>query len=322
MIRTLVAVCAAVSSLFCAVSPANAQGYPKSPITLVVPLAPGDAADTTARALAEDLGRQLKVPVILSNKPGAGGAIGVSSVVGSKKDGYTLLFAQNSPLTIRRVLEPSAAAYDPLKDLTALGLTTRTPSILVVRSDSPFKDFRSFAEHAKKTPGGVRIGTAGSGSAGDVSVNIINSLTGAETVSVPYKGAGPAVTDLLGGQIEAVVLGLGAVSTHLKSGSLKGIAISTKFPELPQVPTLGSLGYKQELQGVWFAFFAPNGVPPEVTRTLVPALERATKNSTIAAQLLPMGILQDYAAPDKVLAEIAKEYQSVSTLMKQSTAKK
>jgi tripartite-type tricarboxylate transporter receptor subunit TctC len=321
-LRTLTALCAAVGALVCMPLSALADSYPKGQINLIVPLAPGDAADTAARAMAEDVSKQLNVPIVVSNRPGAGGAIGTSNVVTAKKDGYTLLFTQNSPLTIRRALEPKSITYDPLKDLAPLGLTTRTPSILVVRKDAPFKDFRALIDHAKKAPGTVRIGTAGSGSAGDVSVQIINALAGTDIASIPYRGAAPAVTDVLGGQVEGVVLGLGALSSHLKSGALKGIAISSKSSELPGVPTLTELGFQQDLQGVWLAFFAPAGIPAEVSKALVPALEHAARNPAIAAQLAPLGIVQDYAGPDKLNAEIAKEFAAITELVKKGQAQK
>jgi tripartite-type tricarboxylate transporter receptor subunit TctC len=221
----------------------RAQAYPKGPITIVLPLAPGDAADTALRAMSEELSRQLQVQVSVSNRPGAGGAIGVQAVVAAPKDGYTLLFTQNGPLTIRRVLEPQTVSYDPARDLTPLALTTRTPSILVVRKDSPFKTLRELLDHARTAPGAVRIGSAGTGSAGDVSVQILNALAGVDITSVPYKGAAPAVTDVLGGQVEGVVVGLGALSTHLRSGLLRGLAISSRVPDLTSVPTLAELGY-------------------------------------------------------------------------------
>ncbi|MDB5942643.1 MAG: tripartite tricarboxylate transporter substrate binding protein [Ramlibacter sp.] len=320
--RALIAPLAAALALVCAPLHARADAYPKGPVTLVTPLAPGDAADTTARALGEELSRQLQVPVIVSNRPGAGGAIGVQAVIAAKKDGYTILFAQNGPLTIRRVLEPQSAGFDPLRDLTPLALSTRTPSILVVRKDAPFHDFRDFVAQAKKAPGSVRIGTAGAGSAGDVSVQLINSMTGADITSVPYKGAAPAVTDVLGGQVEGVVLGLGAVAAHLKAGTLRGIAISSPFPDLPAVPTLGKLGYKQELQGVWFGFFAPAGVPAEVTQALLAALEKTVKNPAIAARLLPLGIVQEWQPARALAAEITSEYEAVGDLTRKMQPRK
>ena len=285
-------------------------------------LAAGDSGDTTVRAMSEELSRQLNVPILVANRPGAGGAIGVQSVIAAKKDGYTLLFTQNGPLTIRRVLEPQAASYDPAKDLTPLGISTRTPSILVVRKDAPFRNFQDFIAQAKKAPGSVRIGTPGTGSAADISVQVINSVAGVDITAVPYKGASPAVTDVLGGQVEGVILALGAVSAHIKSGALRPLAISSPFPDLPDVPTLSKLGYKQEIQGVWFGFFAPAGVPPEVAQTLVPALERTVKNPAIAARLQPLGISQEWSPAARLSAEIAAEYETVGELTRKLQPRK
>ena len=150
--------------------PATAQGqaqpFPTGQINLVVPLAPGDAADIAARALGEEISRLLKTPVLSVNRPGAGGAVGANSVVQAKKDGHTILFAQNSALTFRAVLDPQAVTYDALRDLVPLGTASRTPSILVVRSDAPYRTFAELIEYSKKNPGQVRIGHPGSGSVG------------------------------------------------------------------------------------------------------------------------------------------------------------
>lgn len=311
MIRKLLAALLAVCTLAALPLASHAQGWPKGPINVVVPLAAGDGGDTTARAMAEEISRELQVPVVVQNRPGAGGALGVQSVIAAKKDGYTVLFTQNSPLTIRRVLEPQAAAYDPLRELTPLAITTRTPSVLVVHKDAPFDTFQAMVAYAKKNPGKVRIGNAGPGSAGDLSVQIVNAAAGIDVVSVPYKGAAPAVTDALGGQVEGVILALGAVASHMKQGTLKAIAISSPFPELPGVPTLSKLGYKQEILGVWFAWMLPAGTPPEVAQALVPALEKAARSPAISARLLPIGIVQDWEAANRLSAEITREYQTV-----------
>jgi tripartite-type tricarboxylate transporter receptor subunit TctC len=316
MIRALTATLVAACALAAAPLSALAQGWPKGPITVVIPLAPGDGGDTTLRAMSEDLARQLGQTIVVSNKPGAGGSLGVQTAIAAKKDGYTLLFTQNSPLTIRRVLDPQTADYDPLKDLVPLGITTRTPSILVVRKDAPFHTFQEMVAYGKKAPGKVRIGNAGPGSAGDLSVQIINAATGAQLSSIPYKGAAPAVNDVLGGQVDGVILALGAVSAHMKAGTLKPIAISSPFPELPQVPTMKKLGYKQDILGVWFGFFAPAGVPPEVVQALTPALEKAAQDKAIAARLLPLGIVQDWEPAAKLTGEIGAEYESVSAILK------
>jgi tripartite-type tricarboxylate transporter receptor subunit TctC len=286
-------------------------GWPKGPITLVVPLASGDSGDTTARVMAELLGKELDTPVVVQNKPGAGGALGVQQVIAAKKDGYTLLFTQNSPLTIRRVLEPTAASYDPLRELTPLAITSRTPAVLVVRKEAPYNSFQELVAHAKKNPGTVRIGHPGSGSAGDLGIQLINAQVGTDLASIPYKGAGPSITDALGGQIDGVLLALGVLSPHIRSGALKPLAISNPFPELPAVPTLTKLGYKQDLLGVWFAWMLPAGTPPEVAQVLVPALQKAAKDPAIAARLLPLGIAQDWEPAARVIAEIHREFETV-----------
>ncbi|WP_299759744.1 tripartite tricarboxylate transporter substrate binding protein [Ramlibacter sp.] len=285
------------------------------PINLVTPLAAGDAADRAARLMGQELSRLLDTPVTVINRPGAGGSLGTQSVIRAPKDGYTLLYAQNSPLTIRRVLEPEATNYDPLRDLTPLGLTTRSPAVLVARKDAPFKTLKEMIAHAPKAPNGIRIGNAGPGSVGEISTQLINSATGAALSSVSYKGAAPAITDLLGGHIEGVILALGAVSTHIRSGSLRALAISSPFPEFPEVLTLRQLGYKADILGVWFGFFMPAGVPKAVVDRIVPALEEATRHAGISAQLLPAGIVQEWGSGRALSEEISSEFRAVSELL-------
>ena len=296
----------------------HAQTYPNGPISLVIPLTPGDATDIAARAMGDELAKLLKVAVIPVNRPGAGGAIGTDSVVKAAKDGQTILITINAALTFRRVLEPQSVQYDPLKDLTPLGLTTRIPSILAVRDDLPYRNFAEMVEHAKKNPGTVRAGTVGIGSVGDFTIQIINSLAGVEITMVPFKGASPAITAMRGGHVEGVALALGALSGQIKSGAMRGIVISSKFPEFPSVPTLSELGYRQNLLGVWLGFFAPAGVGPEVTAALVPAIEKVARDPVIGARLAALGMLQDYAPPEKLAEEIREEYRVVEQIAKKA----
>src|SRR5512132_3618955 len=139
----------------------HAQGYPKQPITLIIPLAPGDATDVAGRTIGEGLSKLLKVPVVAVNRPGAGGTIGTDSAAKAPKDGYTILITNNASLVFNRVLTPEAVPYDPYKDLTALGMAVRTPIVLAVHKDVPFKNFAEMIDYGKKNPGGIRIGTLG-----------------------------------------------------------------------------------------------------------------------------------------------------------------
>jgi len=312
MIRNL----AATLALSAAFGAAQAQTYPAGPINLVIPLAAGDATDTAGRVIAEELARELKVALVPVNRPGAAGALGADLVVKAPKDGHTVLLANNASLVFRTVLDPKAASYDPFRDLTPLALAMRSPSVLVVNAEQPYRTLKDMVAHAKKAP--VRIGTAGVGSVGHFCVNTIAALTKTELTMVPFTGAMPAVTAVRGGHIEGVVLALGTMTGHLKSGAVRGLAISTKTPEFPDLPTLAELGYSEPLFDVWTAFFAPAGIPSEVTRVLVPALERAIRSPAVAARLQPLGIVPEYAPPEKLVAAMRDEHRRVSELARQA----
>jgi tripartite-type tricarboxylate transporter receptor subunit TctC len=297
---------------------AQIQPFPTGPISLVVPLAPGDAADIAARALGDELSRLLKTPVLSINRPGAGGAVGTHSVVQARKDGHTILFAQNSALTFRAVLDPQSVTYDALRDLVPLGTASRTPTLLVVRSDAPYRNFAELIEYSKNKPGQVRIGHPGSGSVGDFCVQLINALTGAELVPIPYAGAAPAIVALRGGHIEGVALSLGALSAHIKSGAFRGLVASSRFPEFVDIPTMRELGYQEELFGIWFSFLAPAGIPEDARKALVGAIEQAVKAPALTARLASLGILQSYATPEQTAAEMRAELKRVGEMARKT----
>ena len=311
MIRNLAAAVSVVASLA-----AHAQSYPSGPINLVIPLAAGDATDTAARAITEELSRELKVAIVPVNRPGAAGALGTELVVKAPKDGNTILLTNNAALVFRTVLDPNTATYDPFRDLTPLALAMRSPSILVANPEQPYRNFKEMVEYGKKAP--ISIGTAGVGSVGHFCIKIISALTGTELTMVPYTGATPALTAVRGNHIGAVILALGTMTGHLKSGAVRGIVVSSKVSEFPDIPTLAELGYSEPLFGIWTAFFAPAGVPPEVTGVLVPALERAISAPGVAARLKPLGIVPEYASPERLVAEMREEHRRVSELAHQA----
>lgn len=295
-----------------------AGAFPNGPISVVVPLAPGDAADISARTIGEEISKILNVPVLAVNRPGAGGAVGAASVAQAKKDGQTILFPPNAALTFRAVLEPQVATYDALRDFTPLGISSRTPSVLVVRADAPYKSFAELVDYARKNPGKVRVGHPGPGSVGDFCIRLVNALTDAGLEPVPHAGAAPAVAELRGGHIEGVVLALGALSQHIRSGVFRGLVTSSKVPDYSDIPTLRELGHKDDLFGIWFSFLAPAGIPEETRRQLAGAVEQAVKSPAVAARLAPLGIVQSYAAPDAMTAEIRDELARVAELARKT----
>jgi len=313
MLRTVITFVLAVVPAW-----SHAQSFPNGPINIVVPLAPGDAADTTVRLLGEEIAKALNVTVTVTNRPGAGGALGTNTVVQAKKDGQTILFAQNSALTFRPVIEPQTASYDPARDLVSLGISSRTPTVLVVRSDAPYRTLAELVEHAKKQPAGLRIGHPGAGSVGDFCIQLINALTGAQLIAVPYVGAAPAISALRGEHIEGVAIALGALSPHIKAGAFRGIVASSRVPEFPDLRTMRDLGYPEDLFGVWFAFLAPAGIPDDARKALVGAIEQAVKSPAVATRLAPLGILQSYATPEQQTTETRDELKRVSDLAKKT----
>ena len=302
----------------CLAAFAQAQTFPAGPISVVVPLAPGDAADVSARAMGEEISKLLNTPVIAVNRPGAGGAIGAGSVVKAKKDGQTILFAPNAALIFRAVLDPQSVTYDALRDFVPLGIASRTPSVLVVRSDAPHRNLADLIDHSKKNPGRTHIGHPGTGSVSDFCVRLINAITGSDLVPVPHTGAAPAIAALRGGHIDGVVLALGALGTHIRSGAFRGIVTSNRVPEFADLPTMRELGYPEDLFGIWFAFLAPADIPEEARKALVGAVEQVVKAPAIAAKLAPLGILQSYASPEQMTAEIREEFKRVSEMAKRT----
>ena len=316
--KLFIALVAACFPLLARAQAASPASFPNGPISVVIPLAPGDAADISARTMGEELSKLLGTPVLAVNRPGAGGAVAAASVAQAKNDGQTLLFAQNSALTFRVVLDGKSSPYDPQRDLVPLGITSRTPSVLVVRSDAPYKTFAQLVEYARKNPGQVRIGHPGVGSVGDFCVQQVNAMAGTDLLGVPYTGAAPAVAALRGGQIEGVILALGALSTHVRNGAFRGLVSSSRVADFPDLPTLRGLGYQDELFGVWFSFLAPAGVPEPARKALVEAIEQAARSPAVAARLAPLGIVQSYAGPGELAAEIREESTRVAEMAKRT----
>jgi tripartite-type tricarboxylate transporter receptor subunit TctC len=295
------------------------QAYPNHTINLVVPSPPGEGTDIAGRLMADELAKLLKVPVAVLNKPGAAGAVGTGFVAKANNDGYTLLLANSAPIVNNnKIYHPTDAPYDSFKDLIPLGLTTVTPMLVTIRSDAPYQNFKEMLDYGNKNPGKICFGTAGIGSTGDVDMQIIKDLTGTNVTLVPFEGAIVAITALLAGRIEAAPATLGTVMSHLRSGKVKGIVISNKFSEFPDIPTLKQLGYQQDLLGNWFAFYGPAGLPEQVKAALSSAIEKMAKDPALSSKMAQMGMIQGFEPPEKLVARMREEYKTIEEIAKRT----
>jgi tripartite-type tricarboxylate transporter receptor subunit TctC len=294
----------------------QAQPFPSHPIQLVIPGAPGDAVDIAARSVAEELSQILKISVVPINKPGGAATIGTDFAAKSKKDGYTLVYGLTSGFVYGPAFSPESVPYDPLRDLEPLGLHVYFPTVLSIQTEAPWKNFSEFIEYAQKNPGKVRCGTLGVGSINHFQLEVIKSLTGADITMVPFKGASPALTALLGGHIETAFVAVIISQPHYKSGKLRGILLDQKVTDLSDIPTLPQLGYKQDLPSSWFAFFAPTGIPDEAKKVLVPAIEKAIKNQDLMTKLQKMWYIPNYKSPAELKQILNEDFEKARAVVK------
>lgn len=292
-----------------------AQTFPNRPIQLVVPSVSGSLMDITGRLLAEELGKILTTQVVVMNKPGAAMTLGTDAVVRSKKDGYTLLYTGSSAIVYARVTNPETVPYNPDNDLEPLGLSLFLPLTVTVQESSPWKTFNDLIDYAKKNPGKLRVSTIGQGSTDHFNLELVQSLTGAQFTHVPFKGGEAVLTALLGGHVEVTNDALSKMLPHVNAGKLRILLISKKMPEFPNIPTITELGYKQDLLTAWMASFAPVGIPEEVKKVLVPAVEKAIKNPELKSKIEKMGgYLVDYKSPAELKKIMAEDYERANTI--------
>jgi tripartite-type tricarboxylate transporter receptor subunit TctC len=287
---------------------AQAQPYPSRSIQMIIPNVPGSIMDINSRILSEDLGKILGTQIIPINNPGAATMLGTDVLAKSKKDGYTIGYVSNS-IVYARILNPETMHFDPEQDIEPLGLHLIVPLAIAVRADAPWKTFQDLLDYAKKEPGKLRVDTIGIGSPAHFNLEIIQSLTGAQFTHVPFKGGESVITALLGGHLEMTYDAVNKIYPHVESGKLRILLLTYKMADFPNVPTISDLGYKQDLVSTWFATYAPSGLPEEVKKVLVPAVEKAIKNPESKAKIEQMKFIVDYKSPVKMKKRVAEEYE-------------
>ncbi len=320
--RALAAVVSAVATLplFVFSGAAQAQPYPNKPVTIVVPFAAGGATDILARVIGQHLGEALGQPVVVDNKPGAGGNIGGAFLVKAAPDGYTLYMGAVGTQTINPFLYKNMT-FNPIKDMAAISRVANVPNLLVVHPSKPYKTVPELIAYAKANPGKVNFGSSGSGTSVHLSGELFKSLAQVNMTHVPYKGSGPAMTDLLAGQIDIMFDNMPSAIQHVKSGKLIPLAVTTpkRAPELPDTPTIGEFVKGYEATS-WFGLFAPVQTPAAVLKTVHTALGKVMAKAEVKVKLSEMGAEPVYETPKQFDTFIAAEAAKWSKVVKESGA--
>ncbi len=266
------------------------NSYPTRPITIIVPFAPGGNLDVTARIVGAELSKVLGQPVTVDNKAGAGGAIGHQALARANPDGYTLLTTANGSFAVTPRLQQGKRPFEA-REFAPVGMIGITPLVLEVRGTEKYKNFKEFLSYAKANPGKITVGHSGNGTTNHVAILQLEEAAGIKLNIVPYKGSGPALSDLLGGQIDAVVDQLPSSMSYLKSGKLSPLAITTtqRAPDLPETPTFVESGLKNFDVSTASGLLAPANTPAAVVEQLNQALNQALQNKEVAARLVSLG---------------------------------
>jgi tripartite-type tricarboxylate transporter receptor subunit TctC len=288
-----------IAAACAATAPAALLAQGDKPVTIVVPYAPGGTTDMLGRTLAREMGPLLGRTVIVDNKPGAGSGIGASFVAHAPADGSTLLVATSTTLAINPSLYKKLA-YDPAKDFAPIGLIGAVPLLVVVHPTLPVKSIAELIAYSKSKPGGLSYGSAGNGSPQHLSAEMFKAATGARLTHVPYKGSGPAVTDLLGGQIDVMFSDIPPAVQHVKAGKLRALAVTsakrqTALPEIPTVAESGAPGTRGFEAVAWQSIVAPAGTPKDVVQKFADALNKVIAQPDLRTKLEAEGF--EPAAP-------------------------
>lgn len=273
--------------------------FPDKPIKIVVPFAPGGGTDLVARTMGIAMSQELGQPVIIDNKPGAGTIIGTDAVAKSPPDGYTLVMA-----TVAHVVNPSIQGKLPYKHEKAFApvmLVGVSPNVLVVRADSPLGSVKDVIDAAKASPGKLSFASQGAGTSAHLAGELFKNLTKTDIAHIPYKGAGPAITDVLGGQVDMMFATAAAVGTFIDSGKLRALAVTTATrspsPALAKVPTIAEAGVPGYVADSWYGLYVPAGTPPDVIARLNAAARKAVRTESFRKRVEGEGLVIDGGSP-------------------------
>jgi tripartite-type tricarboxylate transporter receptor subunit TctC len=293
-----------------------AQAYPTKPVKLIVPFPPGGPSDIFARGLAQGMSTDLGQPVIVENTGGQGGVIGVDRALKSAPDGYTLGFNSGSTLAIAPY-SFTRLPYDVKKDVALITTVVRVPEVLVVNPALPVKTLAELVAYAKANPGKVNFGSAGGGSITHLAGELLKAEAKIDIVHVPYKGAAPAVNDLLGGQVQMGIFDVPVLLGHIRSGRLRAIAITSakRAEALPDVPTTAEGGYPNVTSDNWYGLIVPAATPADVQKRIHAAAEKALRSSTVVEQFAKVSGVAAPSTPQEYAKFLAAEQAKWSKIV-------
>jgi tripartite-type tricarboxylate transporter receptor subunit TctC len=308
-VKRFVVVASAFLAAFAAAA-ACAQGFPAKPIRLVVPFAPGGSSEIIARSVAAGMARELGQAVYVENKPGGSGNIAMEEVKRAAPDGYTLILGHVGTLAVNPALFGDKLPYDANRDFTPISLVARVPNVIAVNPQKlPVATLAELVDLAKKQPGKLNYGTAGNGSAGHLAMEYFKSVAKIDLQHVPYKGTGPMLTDLLGGQIELTFNGIPPISGQLKAGKIKPIAVGSaqRVPAFKDVPTIAESGYPGFETSQWYGIVAPANLPKPVLDRLHAAIVASLRMPEATQKIVDDGGLIVGGTPREFADLIVKE---------------
>jgi len=295
--------------------------YPARPVTLVVPYPPGGATDVVARVLAEKLTTSLGQPVIVENKSGAGGNLGARAAAQAKPDGYTLLVAAVTAHSISMTLTKDTAGYDVEKDFEPVTMIGSVPLILVVNPSVPAANLKDFIALAKSKPNAITVASAGNGTTQHLGSELFKLMTQTQMLHVPYKGSGPAVTDVIGGQVQATFETGPAALTQVKAGRLKALATATKERMLPDTPTAAEAGLPGFEVAATYGVLAPAGTPKAVVARLNAEIAKILQMPDVRAKFDQQGVIPMHTTPEQTTQHIRGEVSKWAKVIQQANVK-
>lgn len=301
--------------------PATAQHYPQRPVRFVVPYAPGGSTDTLARSISTVMTERLGQQVVVDNRPGANGDIGMTIVAKAPPDGYSIVLGYIANLGIGPSLY-AKMPYDPVKDFASITQVAGASNIVVIHPSLPAKNFKEFLAHAKANPKKVNFASAGVASVGHLTGELLNGMAGIDMQHVPYKGSGQAITDLVGGHIKMMISGMASTLPHVRSGKLIGVATTglKRTPASQDIPTIAETfpGFESSS---WFGVLAPAGTPRPVVMRLNADIHKSLQDAAVAKRLAGVGFEITYGTPEQFTAYILSEIKKWAKVVKASGAK-